>query len=167
MLDAPKRTTLCQVISAIRKFRVWVASVDGLWQRCVWNAKRILQIELCQLRWFGEVTRMSQNRRARQVLVIYLRESVSEVNQRPGGVTTSPTLLGRVLVWSQRNNQKFLKTVRYFETSYRVDVPTTFPRGKMGTKINKSIYTCRSIYNSNSIIPVALQPIYQFSLTGA
>jgi len=32
------------------------------------------------------------------------RESGPEVVQGPGGVTTSPTLLGHVLMWSQQNH---------------------------------------------------------------
>jgi len=36
------------------------------------------------------------------------RERDSEVVQRPGGVTTSPTLLGHVMVWSQQNYLRLL-----------------------------------------------------------
>jgi len=39
------------------------------------------------------------------------------VCQGPGGVTTSSTLLGPVLVWSQQNYLKFLLIVRYFGSS--------------------------------------------------
>jgi len=45
------------------------------------------------------------------------RESGPEVVQGPGGVTTSPTLLGPVLVWSQQSYLKSLLTVRHFESS--------------------------------------------------
>jgi len=37
--------------------------------------------------------------------------------QGPGGVTTSPTLLGPVLVWSQQNYSRLLLIVRYFGSS--------------------------------------------------
>jgi len=46
------------------------------------------------------------------------RESGPELIQGPGGVTTSPTLLGPVLLWSQQNYLRLLLTVRYFESSY-------------------------------------------------
>jgi len=41
------------------------------------------------------------------------RESGAEVIQGLGGMTTSPTLLGLVLVWSQQDYLKLLLTVRY------------------------------------------------------
>ena len=34
---------------------------------------------------------------------LHTKESGPEVVQGPGGVTTSPTLLGHVLLWSQQN----------------------------------------------------------------
>jgi len=47
------------------------------------------------------------------------RESDTNVVQGPGGVTTSPTLLGPVLVWSQQNYLKLLLLiVRFFKSSY-------------------------------------------------
>jgi len=39
---------------------------------------------------------------------LHPRKSGSEVVQGPGGVTTFPTLLGPVLVWSQQNCLRFL-----------------------------------------------------------
>jgi len=50
---------------------------------------------------------------------LHPRESgpAPEVVQGPGGVTTSPTLLGTVLVWSQQNYLKLLLIVRYFASS--------------------------------------------------
>jgi len=48
---------------------------------------------------------------------LHPRESSLEVVQGPGGVTTSPTLLGPVLVWSQQNYLKLLLIVRYFGSS--------------------------------------------------
>jgi len=40
------------------------------------------------------------------------------VDLGPGGVITSPTLLGPVLVWSQHNYLRLLKNGTYFVTSY-------------------------------------------------
>jgi len=45
------------------------------------------------------------------------RESGPEVDQGPGGVTASPTLLGSVLVWTQQTYLRLLLSVRYFEYS--------------------------------------------------
>ena len=45
------------------------------------------------------------------------RQSESEVVQGLDGVTTSPTLLGHVLVWSQQNYQRLLLTERYSKSS--------------------------------------------------
>jgi len=39
-----------------------------------------------------------------------------EVVQGPRGVITFPTLLGPVVVWSQKKNTRLLLTVRYFES---------------------------------------------------
>jgi len=41
-------------------------------------------------------------------------ESGPKFVQGPGGVTTSPTLLGPVLVWDQQNYLRLLLIVRYF-----------------------------------------------------
>ena len=46
------------------------------------------------------------------------RESHPNVVQGPGGVTSSPTLLGPVLVWSQQNYLKLLLIVRFSKSSY-------------------------------------------------
>jgi len=48
---------------------------------------------------------------------LHQRESGQEVEHGPGGVTASPALLGPVLVWSQQNYLRLLKTVTYFESS--------------------------------------------------
>ena len=45
-------------------------------------------------------------------------ESCSKFDQGPGGATTSPTLLGPVLVWSQQNYLRLLLIVRYFGSSW-------------------------------------------------
>ena len=44
---------------------------------------------------------------------LHPRENGPAVFQGPGGVTTSQTLLGPVLVWSQQNYLRLLLTVRY------------------------------------------------------
>jgi len=45
---------------------------------------------------------------------LHPRESGPKFVQGPGGVTTSPILLGPVLVWSQQNYLRFLLIARYF-----------------------------------------------------
>ena len=80
---------------------------------------------------FGRVSRMSHERLASHVLLATPRTSGQEVVQGPGGVITSPTLIGPVLVWSRQNYLRLLLTVRYFESS----CPATLPRGKPNMKI--------------------------------
>jgi len=58
------------------------------------NIEPLFRNERSQLRWFGHVSGMSHERLARQVLLVTPGESGSKVVQGPGGVTTSPTLLG-------------------------------------------------------------------------
>jgi len=48
-------------------------------------------------------------------LLPHPRESGQEVVQEPGGVTTCPTLVRPVIVWSQQYYLKLLLTVRYSE----------------------------------------------------
>jgi len=48
---------------------------------------------------------------------LHPRESDPKFIQGPGDVTTSPTLLGRVLVWSQQNYLRLLLIVRYIGSS--------------------------------------------------
>jgi len=64
------------------------------------------------------------------------RENGPEVVQGPGGVTTSLTVFGPVLVWSQQNYLKFLLIVRYFGLP-RAAAPATLPKGKPGTAMNE------------------------------
>ena len=64
------------------------------------------------------------------------RESGPEIVQGLVGVTTSPTLLGPVLLWSQQNYLKLLLTVRYSKSPYDC-CPATLPRGKAGMKMNE------------------------------
>jgi len=59
-----------------------------------------------------------------------------EVVHGPCGVTTSPTLLGLVLMWSQQSYQRFLKTVTYFESSQDRCLRDR-PKGKSGVKMNQ------------------------------
>jgi len=48
---------------------------------------------------------------------LHPRESGPEVVQGPDGVTTSPSLHGPVLLWSQQNYLTLLLIVRYFASS--------------------------------------------------
>ena len=64
-----------------------------------------------------------------------LRESGPDV-QRLGWMTTSPTLLGHVLVWRQQNYLKLQLTVRYSESSWYC-CPTILPTGKTGMELNE------------------------------
>ena len=69
---------------------------------------------------------------------LHLRESGPEVVQGPGVLTTSPTLLGPVLVWSQQNYPGLLLIVRYFGSSWGC-CPRESPKGKAGTKLSESM----------------------------
>jgi len=53
-------------------------------------------------------------------------------------VATFPTLLGPVLVWSQQNYLRFLKTVKGIPSVLRAAAPVTFSRGKAGVKMNET-----------------------------
>jgi len=48
---------------------------------------------------------------------LHPRESRPEFDQGAGGVTTSPTLLGPVMAWSQQNYLRLLLILRCFESS--------------------------------------------------
>jgi len=74
----------------------------------------LFPINRIQLRWFGHATKMPRKNSGGKSCWLHPRESGPEVVQGPGGVTTSPTLLGLVLVWSQQNYLRLLLTVRYF-----------------------------------------------------
>jgi len=64
---------------------------------------------------------------------LHPQESGQEVVQVAGYVTTSPTSLDPVLVWSQQNYLRLLLIVRYFGSSERCCPP----KGKAGTKISE------------------------------
>jgi len=83
---------------------------------------------------------------------LHPRESDPDVVQGPGGVITSPTLLGSVLVLSQ---QKYLKLLLAHEIS-RVLLgllPRDPPRGKVGRKMNDKKYSRGSIHDNAQIKP--------------
>jgi len=83
---------------------------------CKANVESVLLIEKSQLHWFGHMSRMSQERLARHVL---LATPVGQCPEEPpGGVTTSPFFLGPVLVWSSQNYLELLFTVRYSKSSW-------------------------------------------------
>ena len=71
---------------------------------------------------------------------MYMGESGPKVVQGPGGVTTSPTVLGPVLVWSQRNYLRLLLTLGYFKSSSKGCCPATLLRRKAGMKVNEWIW---------------------------
>jgi len=77
----------------------------------------LLEIKRSQLHWFGHVSRMPTKRLARQVLLTKPTGKQPSGHPRTRWVTTSPTLLGPALVWSQHNYLKLLLTMRYFESS--------------------------------------------------
>jgi len=84
---------------------------------------------------------------------LHPRDSGPEVVQGPGGVTTSPTLLGPVLVWSQRNYQRLLLAVRCLE-SFQGSGPATLPRGKVGVKTNELMtFNNVSVENKSKMWP--------------
>jgi len=61
---------------------------------------------------------------------LYPQESSPEVIQGPVGVTTSPSLLGPILVWSQKNYLKLLLTYAGILSPPRDSAPMTLPREK-------------------------------------
>ena len=61
---------------------------------------------------------------------LYPQESSPEVIQGPVGVTTSPSLLGPILVWSQKNYLKLLLTHAGILSPPRDSAPMTLPREK-------------------------------------
>jgi len=81
------------------------------------NVDPLLRIERSQLPWFGHCLQNDPQKISEANPAGYTHGK-AEFVQGPGGVTTSPTLLGHVLVWSQQNYLRLLLTVRYFESSY-------------------------------------------------
>ena len=67
---------------------------------------------------------------------LHPRGSGPKVDQEPGGVTTSPTLLGPVLVWSQQNYLWLLVDHDVFRDLLGLLPPRTLPIGKAGANIN-------------------------------
>jgi len=65
-----------------------------------------------------------------------LRESGPEVVQGPAGVTTSPTLLGPILVWSQQNYLNLLLTMGALCLP-GVAACTSLRRGKASMEMNE------------------------------
>jgi len=57
---------------------------------------------------------MFHERLARQVLLATPTRNRQEVEQEPGGVITSPTLLVPVLVWTEQNFLRLLLTAKVF-----------------------------------------------------
>jgi len=75
-----------------------------------------------ELEWFHQVPKCPREDWRGKSCWLHPRESGPEVVQGPGGVTTSPTLLGpvlvwsHVLVWSQQNYLKLVKNLEVFWT---------------------------------------------------
>jgi len=69
---------------------------------------------------------------------LHTQESGPEVDQGPGGGTTSPTLLGPVLMWIQQNYLKSLLTVKYLESCLGC-CPSDPPQRKAGMKMNEYV----------------------------
>ena len=71
----------------------------------VLKVEPLLHIARSQPLWVGHVSKISQHRLARQVLLATPTGKRPRVRPRTRWVITSPTLLGPVLVWSQQNYQ--------------------------------------------------------------
>jgi len=95
---------------------LWSSLVGGCEIRKAMNVEPLLRIKRFQMRWFGHVPRLPRRDWRGKSCWLHPREGCPEVVQGPGGVTTSPTLLGAVLVWSQWKYLKLLLTVSYFES---------------------------------------------------
>ena len=76
------------------------------------------RIERSYLRWFGHVSRMFQERLARQIPLATLKGKQPRDYPSPGGLTTSPTLLCPIWACSLQKYLRYLLTTRYFESSY-------------------------------------------------
>jgi len=76
---------------------------------------------------------------------LHPRESGPKFVQEPGGVTTSPTLLGPVLVWSQQNYLRLLLIVRY-SGAPRAAALATLPKGKAAWKWENE-WVCKPTLN--------------------
>ena len=72
------------------------------------------------------------------------RESDPKFVQGQGGVTTSLTLLGPVLVWSQQNYLRFLLIAGYFGSSQGCS-PRVSPEKKSGHE-NEKMNECEGLH---------------------
>jgi len=70
------------------------------------------------------------------VYCLHPRESGPKFVQGPGGVTTSPTLLDSVLVWSYQNYLS-LRLIAGISGPLRAAASTALPKGKVSTKMSK------------------------------
>jgi len=69
---------------------------------------------------------------------LHKQESSPEVDRGPGGVITSQSWLGFILVWSQRSYKGLPKTVMYSTLRPPRDAaPVTLPKGKASVKMNQ------------------------------
>jgi len=153
---------LCQVQAAEMRF---LGRVHGMTLRDkvrsfeirrVMNVEpHLLRIERSQLRCFSHVSRMPHNRLTRSC-GLWPRESCPEVVHGPDEVTTFPTLLGPVLVWSQQNYLKFLLTVRGYESTLWAAAPRPSLKEKKTWKWWKIYWNrfCEAVMNTWFIFQV-------------
>jgi len=90
-------------------------SISGI--RKALNVESVLRLERYQLRCFGLVTRLAQERLVKRVLLATSTKMHHGVCQGPNGGITPPTGLGLVLEWRQQTYLRLLTTVRVLEKS--------------------------------------------------
>ena len=102
----------------------------------IFACQPLFWIKRSQLCWFGHVSRMSQERLARQVLLVTPMENQLWVRPKTrwSDYISSLTLLGPVFMLGQQNYLRFLLTMRYL--SPMATGHDTLPRAKAGMKIN-------------------------------
>ena len=109
--------------------------------RRVLNDELLLLLKRCYLRWFGHVTRMSEEWLGGNSCWLHspAREIDPEVVQGPDEMHTSPTLLGPILVWSQQKNLRLPNTAVFFQSSqgYWPRGPPWRQSGRENEKINE------------------------------
>jgi len=100
------------------------------------NIEALLRVETSQLRWFGHVTRMPQERLARPAGYTNGTGKRPICRPRTRWRDYAPDLAWPRLSVNQENYQSLLKTVRYFHSSQSCYL-ATLPRGIMGVKMNE------------------------------
>ena len=130
------------------EFTVWYLATKCATENYISKARNVeplLRIEIFQLRWFGRVSRMSQENLASQVLLL-----PTPTGKRlrgwpePGGLVTSPA---PALMWRQQNYQGLLITMRYFESSWGC-CPRDTPQSKNGYENEWMCIVCYGVPHS-------------------